>query len=172
MQIKVDETNKVVSLAREDKLYDLIVGTQGSRQVLPNGNVFIGWGSAPDFSEFTPDGTLIFNGRFPEGGNSYRAYRFPWSAEPADPPVAVAATGQDGAVPVYASWNGATGVATWRVLAGADPSDLAEVGTAPRSGFETSIEVATPAPWLAVEALDGNGAVIGASAPFAAEPAS
>ena len=41
------------------------------------------------------DGEMIFNGRFPEGGNSYRAYRFPWSAQPAEPPDAKASPSQN-----------------------------------------------------------------------------
>ncbi len=148
----------------------VLARSQANMQTLPNGNVFIGWGSAPDFSEFAPDGEMIFNGRFPEGGNSYRAYRFPWSGQPTDSPVAVAEAGADGTVTVYASWNGATEVASWRVLAGVDPSDLAEVGSAPRSGFETAIEVVSDMPWLAVEALDSGGAILGASEAFQPGP--
>lgn len=149
----------------------VLARSQANMQTLLNGNVFIGWGSAPDFSEFTPDGELIFNGRFPEGAQSYRAYRFPWSAQPTEPPVAVAETGVDGAVTVYVSWNGATEVASWRVLAGPDPADLVEIAAAPRAGFETAIEVATDAPWLAVEALDDGGAILGASEAFQSGPA-
>ncbi len=148
----------------------ILARSQANMQTLSNGNVFIGWGSAPDFSEFTPDGELIFNGRFPESAQSYRAYRFPWSGQPAEPPVAVAEAGPDGMATVYASWNGATGVASWRVLAGDDPSDLAEVGSAPRAGFETAIDVVTVAPWLAVEALDESGTILGASEAFTAGP--
>jgi hypothetical protein len=170
--LTLDETAMTASVAREYIHAEKVLATsQANMQTLPNGNVFIGWGSAPDFSEFTPDGEMIFNGRFPEGGNSYRAYRFPWSAQPAEPPDAVAETGADGTVTVYASWNGSTDVASWRVLAGPDPSDLAEVAGGPRSGFETAIEVATSAPWLAVEALDAGGAILGASAAIQARPA-
>jgi len=34
--------------------------SMGSVQVLPNGNIFVGWGAEPYVSEFTPDGTLKF----------------------------------------------------------------------------------------------------------------
>ena len=40
---------------------------------------------------------------------------------------------------VYASWNGATPVASWRLLAGASPQSLHALLTAPRAGFETAI---------------------------------
>ena len=66
----------------------------------------------------------------------------------------------------YASWNGATDVASWRVLAGPSPSSLAPVATSPRTGFETAIPLpgATAPGYAQVQALDGSGAVIGVSA--------
>ena len=71
--------------------------TQGSVQVLPNGNVFIGWGSEwgsePLFSEFSKDGELLFNANFPTETESYRAFRFPWSGQPDDDPAVAAESG-------------------------------------------------------------------------------
>jgi hypothetical protein len=76
---------------------------------------------------------------------------------------------------VYASWNGATEVASWRVLAGSSPTTLAPVSNAPKTGFETAIPLsaaatgataaatATAGPYFAVEALDSAAAVIGTS---------
>jgi hypothetical protein len=130
--------------------------------VLPNGNVFVGWGSAPVFSEFSPEGGLLLNGRFPAAGTSYRAYRYEWVGQPAEPPAVVAERKGD-AVTVYASWNGATEVAGWRVLAGPAADQLVEAGTASRDGFETAIEVTTGEPFIAVEALDAGGTVLGTS---------
>ncbi len=170
--LDLDMETMAATVAREYVHPERVLGrSQGNMQTLPNGNVFIGWGSAPDFSEFSPDGELIFNGRFAEGAQSYRAYRFPWTGQPVEPPAAVAETGVDGAVTVYASWNGATEMATWRVLAGDEPSNLSEVAAVPKSGFETAIEVATDAAWLAVEALDAGGTILGASEAFQPGPA-
>ncbi len=140
--------------------------SQGNMQTLPNGNRFIGWGSAPVFSEFSDAGELIFNCRYPHGGNSYRAYRMPWVGEPAERPAVAAAIALDGTVTAYASWNGATEVASWRVLAGATPTQLFAAGSAPRAGFETAIEVTTSDPYIAVEALGANGNILGASEPI------
>jgi len=64
---------------------------------------------------------------------------------------------------VYASWNGATGVASWRVLAGPTPAQLAPVASAPKSGFETTIAAPATAPYFAVQALDAAGTVLGTS---------
>jgi len=100
---------------------------------------------------------------------SYRAYRFAWTGAPAEAPV-IAALGPGGrsaspsAPPtVYASWNGDTRTASWRVLGGPSPGQLAPVGGAPRSGFETSISVSARVAYLAVQALDASGAVLGTS---------
>jgi hypothetical protein len=67
---------------------------------------------------------------------------------------------------VYASWNGATEVRAWRVLAGSAGGALATVGTAARSGFETEIPVAARYDHFEVQALSASGQVIGASRPF------
>ena len=65
---------------------------------------------------------------------------------------------------LYASWNGATLLASWRVLAGASPTQLAPVATAARAGFETAIATPGAAPYVAVQALDATGAVLSNSA--------
>ena len=69
-----------------------------------------------------------------------------------------------GALSVAASWNGATQVASWKVLAGASATALAPVLTAPKSGFETTIKASTAGPYVAVQALDASGNVLGTSA--------
>ena len=137
--------------------------SQGNVQTLVGGNVLVGWGAQPFVSEFTPDGTLIFQAGLPSSDQNYRAYLLAWSGHPAAAP-AVAATAADGGTTVYASWNGATGVAAWQVLAGASADALATVNTAPRAGFETQIDAATNAPYVAVRALDRAGNVLATSA--------
>ncbi|MDQ4045267.1 MAG: arylsulfotransferase family protein, partial [Chloroflexota bacterium] len=162
--LRLDEEAMTATLASEYHHPDEIVSvSQANVQTLPNGNVFIGWGSAPVFSEFTSDGELIFNGRFPRGGSSYRAYRFPWVGIPAEPPAVAGGLDCDGPMTVYMSWNGATEVASWRVMGGESAIELTKVASSERKGFETAIEVETDAAYVAVEALDGTGAVIGSS---------
>lgn len=163
--LALDESEMTASVAREYiHPTGILSVSQANTQILPNGNVFIGWGSAPVFSEFDPNGELLFNGRFPRGGTSYRAYRFPWVAEPIDPPDVAVDSLADGMVNVYASWNGATEVASWSVLAGSNANLLLPVGSAPRDGFETTISVQSGGPFFAVQALDASDTVIGTSA--------
>ncbi len=143
----------------------LLAELAGNAEVLPNHDVFVGWGAAPDFSEYAPGGRQIFNGSFPGGVGTYRAFRFPWTGHPHTPPALAAVSGRHGAVTVYVSWNGATEVSSWRVLGGSRRGALHTlVRSAPWKGFETAIKLPAPGPrYVLVQALDSNGHVLGSS---------
>ncbi len=147
----------------------LIAESQGNLQALANGDWFIGWGQDPHFSELGPQGQLLFDARFPAHTQSYRSFRFAWTGTPAHRPSFSLQPGPPGAGTVFASWNGATQVASWRVLAGATPASMTTVAEASRSGFETGIPLPPGAQGsdVAVEALDASGATLGVSAPVA-----
>ncbi|MGH3188561.1 MAG: arylsulfotransferase family protein [Streptosporangiaceae bacterium] len=142
----------------------LLAANQGSMQVLDNGRVFVGWGNLPYFSEFLPDGTLVLDGQFPPGDQSYRAFTSGWTGRPTDVPTVASRVNQAGGSTVYASWNGATELASWTVLAGKTSIDLTQVGSQPHSGFESTITVNTDGPYFAVTAHDASGGVLGRSA--------
>jgi arylsulfotransferase ASST len=164
--LELDEEKMTASLVREythpDKQY---AAAAGNMQVLPNGDVFIGWGRALDISEFGKDGELLFDARLLPENKSYRAFRFPWKARPSDRPSAVAQRASDEEVRVYASWNGATEVATWEVLAGPRPDQLEPVGSVARNGFETTMVVQTSEPYVAMQAKHRSGHVLGTTEP-------
>ena len=142
----------------------LLSGSQGDIQFLPGGHVFVGWGSNPYFTEFDQKGRVIFGGRFTKGADSYRAYRFVWTGRPHDPPDLTVRTNWLGRVTAYASWNGATEVTRWQVLAGPDAHHLQEVATVARSGFETRIDLRRLREYsVAVRALDAAGRSLGES---------
>ncbi len=138
----------------------------GDTQPLPNGNVMVGWGSNPYLSEYGRSQQLLLDGVFPGPDISYRATVEQWIGLPLSPPVG-AARQTAGKTIVYASWNGATQVVSWKVLAGPGASRLTVVARVAKSGFETAIPLPGSDPTLEVEALDANGHVIGTSAPFA-----
>jgi hypothetical protein len=142
----------------------LAAANQGSMQVLDDGRVLVGWGNLPYFSEFAADGTLRLDGQFPVGDQSYRAFTADWAGHPADQPAAAARINPAGGSVVYASWNGATEVDTWTVLAGKTSGALARAGSQRRAGFETMITVNTAGPYFAVTAADASGHVLGQSA--------
>jgi hypothetical protein len=161
--MKIDEAGKTVAATMERKLYDLASGTQGNMQLLPNGNVFMGWGQQPFFSEFSKTGQLLLSVRFPDPDESYRAYRYAWKGNPPGRP-SVAAVPAGSRTRVYVSWNGATEVASYRVLAGASGRRLAVVARrAKRQGFETAVTVRSGGPIVQVQALDAKGHVLGTS---------
>ena len=142
----------------------LAAANQGSMQVLADGQVLVGWGNLPYFSQFTAAGTLILDGQFPVGDQSYRAFAAAWTGHPTDKPAAAARVNPAGGSVVYASWNGATEVKTWTVLAGKTADALAQAGSQPRSGFETMVTVNSAGPFFAVTAHDADGHVLGQSA--------
>jgi Arylsulfotransferase (ASST) len=165
--VEVDEDKMIASLVREYTHPDrLLSDTQGNVQVLPKGNVFVGWGSAPFFSEFNHHGELLFHAAFPTEGETYRAFRFPWSGQPTDDPAIAAELGTEDKVTIYASWNGATEVTTWQVLAGSAPDQLELLASAPRQGFETVITVRTTEPYVGLKATNGSGKVLGTTSAF------
>ena len=130
-----------------------VAASQGSVQVRRNGDVFVGWGKEPYYSEYTGDGDLLFDARVIDA-QSYRAHRQAWVGHPVDPPdIAVKNS------TAYVSWNGSTQVTAWRFLAGDDAASSQPVGTVPRSGFETSSKV-PDAPYIAAQALGDDGQVL------------
>jgi Arylsulfotransferase (ASST) len=156
------KTDKV--LAQYEHPAPLSAGSQGNLQLLANGDAFIGWGSEPYFSEFSARGQLLFDAHMHGSYQSYRTYRFPWTGTPFSAPAVAALAGRaGGAVTVYASWNGDTQAASWRVLAGPSAQQLTPVAVAARAGFETAIATPGPEAFLAVQALDTTGAVLATS---------
>jgi len=117
--------------------------SEGSVQRV-GGGWFVGFGAEPWFSQFSAGGRLVFDARLPVDDGSYRAYRFAWRGRPVTAPVAVLRDGF-----VYASWNGATDVASWAVGSRKVRS----------TGFETRIPASGVGP-VVVRALDARGRVL------------
>jgi hypothetical protein len=142
---------------------ELVAGAEGSMQLLPNGNVLVGWGSpSAEFTEFSKSGRQLLDAAFPLREQSYRALLTDtWVGTPYYPP-----SGAVRGTTVYASWNGATEVAKWEVLAGSSTTDLRVVATRSRTGFETAVKLAHTYADYEVRALAANGRTLGTSKPF------
>jgi hypothetical protein len=159
--LRLDEKRRRASVLRTF-VHDppIVAVDQGNLQRLPNGHYLVGWGHQPYFTEFGPRGSTLLDARFAgRGADSYRAYRFPWIGRPARPP-SVAIDGNF----VYVSWNGATEVRSWQLLAGAERTRLQPVRVVPKRAFETAIPLPAGATWLAVRALDSSGRSMARSA--------
>ncbi|MGI8572397.1 MAG: arylsulfotransferase family protein [Solirubrobacteraceae bacterium] len=137
----------------------------GSMQALPGGNALVGWGSRPYFTEYSATGSRLIDVRFPDPDQSYRVLLANWVGKPASPPSG-AVRNTHGKTTVYVSWNGATQVAKWRVMAGTSGKHLRAVATAGKSGFETAITLAHGYKAYKVQALDARGHVLGTSGVF------
>jgi hypothetical protein len=163
--LRLDMTSMTAALVgRYRHSPPLLSGVEGSTQVLSNHDVFVGWGDQPVFSEYTAAGRQIFNGSLPLGSNSYRAYRFPWIGRPATRPALAVVRKTSGRIRVFASWNGATQVAAWRVRGGTRLGSLRTLKSASRTGFETAITLTgRPPRYLVAQALNARGKVIGTS---------
>jgi hypothetical protein len=142
----------------------LLAASQGNAQTLADGDTVVGYGGLPAISEYAPDGALLFDAHLPYDMSFYRAFRFPWSGRPLSPPAVLASLNNTAEETiVHASWNGATEVSQWRVLAGERPGSLAPRATIPVSGFESSTTLPKQYAEVAVQALDATGHVLGTS---------
>jgi arylsulfotransferase ASST len=154
----------------------LLADSQGNLQTLPDGNLVIGWGGVPSVSELSKGGELLFDAHLPPGSSSYRAFRFPWEGHPLSLPTLsarVLSTGDETAV--FASWNGATDVSSWRVLGGPSPGSVTAQVTMPDSGFESTVTYPDSFPehkveYVAVQALGTGGQVLATSSTVQVQP--
>ncbi len=125
----------------------------------------MGYGGLPNFTEYNNSGHVLLDGTLGKNVQDFRTYLSPWSGQPTGAPSVVASAGSSATISVSASWNGATQVASWQVLAGASASTLAPVATAAKTAaFQTTISAPSAGPYVQVQALNSAGAVIGTSA--------
>ena len=165
LRLRVDERART---ARVERAYThpggLLAMNQGSARTQPNGNVFVGWGGAPVFSEFSRSGKLLFDGRLTKGKGNYRAVRARWSG----PAGGRRRRSRRGApARAAASRRSRAGTAPPRSPAGRCSPAAGGTGCAasrPRraDGFETAI-TAAKARYVAVRALDAPGRTLGTS---------
>ena len=161
--LDVDERAMTSTLLHQYTHPKILAASQGSVQLLQNGNVFVGWGEIPRVSEFRRSGQMVFDAVLGEKYESYRAFRLPWTGLPAEAPALATVRADDG-LTAYASWNGATEVESWQLLAGAQANALSAVANTRSRGFESALRanVAT-GQYVAVQALGAGGAPLGQS---------
>jgi hypothetical protein len=146
--------------------------SQGSMQVLPSSNVFVGWGHTAAWTEFSADGEVLCETHFEPvwfanfgWAKSYRTFKSRWVGRPNTLPDR-AMRASEGAL--YVSWNGATEVARWRLESGpsADGDDFIDHHSVGREGFETRLDVPSDAGlYLRVAALGRSGGLLEYSVP-------
>jgi hypothetical protein len=163
--LNIDYNAMLVTLQRQYVNTPAVLAqAMGNTQLLPDGGVFVGWGTNPYFSEFSADGKLLLEGQLTRHDPTYRSFIGDWTGHPAELP-SVAARRHPGGAMIYVSWNGATEVASWSLLAGKNETALAPVASARKSGFETAIAVRSKGPYFVAVARDAKGRVLGKSNP-------
>jgi hypothetical protein len=153
----------------------LLSKSQGSTQVLPNGNVLVNWGSEGAMTEYLPNGTAIFHAYMDSGFldiavENYRAYRYNWTGFPNEEP-AIAALEDDDGTSIYVSWNGDTETRRWEFFEQMKGGATRSLGVAERTSFETTLRVkSVEGKSVYAEALDGKGKVLGSTRLTSLEP--
>ncbi|KAI9148812.1 hypothetical protein HJFPF1_10854 [Paramyrothecium foliicola] len=144
---RIYEIDHHVGAAEAIRTFDapdkLSARTQGSVQLLPNGNAFVNWGQAGAVTEFSDGGEVLFHSYLdsaPHGVlvQSYRGFRANWTGTPSEEPAIVAFTGDEDELDIYVSWNGDTETKKWRFFAhqiGQEKGIF--LGESRREGFET-----------------------------------
>ncbi|KAM0792815.1 hypothetical protein ACM66B_002581 [Microbotryomycetes sp. NB124-2] len=159
MILDVDRTTMKVHLKQEFMpSFEHVAPSEGSMQILSNGNVVVGWGIVPYYSEFLPNGTLIHDvqlGTDDSSMHSYRASKHRWVGRPQTLPSFVLDQVRDDRA--HVSWNGATEVAAWHVVAGKTASGLHTVERERKTGFETTVQIPPGYDYFAAVAIDAEG---------------
>jgi len=167
MIVRLDYLNNTATLLQDFVAPDqFISASQGNLQLLgpnpdwQNSNKFIGWGSNAYISEYASDGRMVLQGHFATtGAMNYRAFKHNFTSNPTDAPVLYAyAHNERAGTSFWASWNGATEVARWRIYGSASSTGpWAVIDTFDKNGFETLLSVPEYYQWSIVESLDTSG---------------
>ena len=81
--LQIDETNKTASVRTQfHHKPPVLSNALGSVQPLDKGHTFMGWGTSSYFTEYGPGQTVLFDGRLTPGTVSYRAFKQTWTGTP------------------------------------------------------------------------------------------
>ena len=137
-----------------DYLFDskdpVYADSQGSTLLLPNGNVFMGYGQIAVMKEYRPSGLdnsdVLWTARFGLDNlvQSYRAFKTEWQGFPTTIPDLVVEEDGNDCRAAFVSWNGATSVEGWIVYEGWANDRLSQVARIGYKGFETQFTVDLP----------------------------
>ncbi|OAA72302.1 Arylsulfotransferase [Cordyceps fumosorosea ARSEF 2679] len=189
LRLRLDLEQKTVELVKEFHRPEGGVrsGSGGGVQLLKEGHAMVAWGGsdgspAAAFVEYNKAGQPVMDVRLGSDDDAsitthdatYRVSRHRWQGEPTWPPsVAVdAPSGSTAGATVYVSWNGATDVSHWAILASDTPDTVSHyknvIARANRTGFETQItldngEGGVSRRYIGAAALSAAGDVMGAS---------
>lgn len=149
----------------------LLSKSQGSTQVLPNGNVLVNWGSEGAVTEFDSDEKPIFHAYVDSGelgymAENYRAFKYNWTGIPNEN-IAIYSELEDDSTTIYVSWNGDTQTKSWKFYS-VEGDSKTFIGETSKTGFETKFTVPETYTEVIAEAFDVSGKVLSSSESIAA----
>lgn len=163
--ISIDFETKKAYLYRPSTSHPegMLSASQGNTQMLQNGNAFHSFGDWPRFTEHTPDGECVWEGRIGPGQGMnmvYRAFSSPWKSIPqhTKPALWTYSRTSDSSVAFYVSWNGCTQVGRYNFYGANDVNHVFDlIGTTEKRGFETIYTSETHFIYSFVEAVSYDG---------------
>ncbi|KAJ5099024.1 hypothetical protein N7532_006025 [Penicillium argentinense] len=138
--VEINYTAKTASIRRKlSAPYGLQAKSQGNAQLLPDGRVFVNWGSEGALTEFSADDKIAFHAFIEQDAVSYRGFVGNWTGLPVETPALVALREGPNKMKLYVSWNGDTEAVAWRFFYSRSkgPSQKVLVGQAEKRSFET-----------------------------------
>ena len=162
--LELDEQAMTATLLRQYTHPKILSGSQGSVQLLANGNVFVGWGEAPHVSEFDCSGRMLFDAMLGAKYQSYRAFRLPWTGRPAEAPAIAVSRARPASDRLRELERSDRGRTAGNCSRAPIPAICDRWRARDRSGSRALCAPPRPVPCLAVQALDGSGTPLGRSA--------
>ncbi|CAK4030658.1 Hypothetical predicted protein [Lecanosticta acicola] len=169
MMVEIDKHAMTARLVRE--AFAPIPGlaqNTGSLQYLPNkGNFLVSWGQMTDYSGFTEfgkDGQIALDVAFGDPSTrNYRVRKDRWTGRPTEEPEVYLYAQYPGAsTHFWISWNGATDVTYWKAYE-LQPDKEKFLKNLEKDGFETHVNLETFISEGYVEAIGGDGRILGRS---------
>jgi hypothetical protein len=150
----------------------IISASQGSMQILPSGNILLGYGYNAAWTEFLPTGEAICDVHvgsqktFNTGAvQTYHVSKQAWVGKPTTQPKIVFLAEEQS---LDMSWNGATDIQNWVVQASGsremESTSILDIAMVERMGFETKAKVDCKKwPYVRAVAIDEKGMKLGVS---------
>lgn len=139
--------------------------------MMPNGNIFIGWSERGYISEHTKDNKLVLEAKFLSSRfGTYRTFKSNFTGVPLETPALKSFTvGSHNKsafhmTTAFISWNGATEVTKYNFYGSQNASNAFNfIGKAKKTGFETVFSEQGAWKYLYAEAVAKNGTVLARS---------
>lgn len=146
---------------------NLLSKSQGSTDVLPNGNVLVNWGSEGAITEFKGE-KPIFNAFVDSGelgvhAENYRAFKSNWTGRPNEKIALLSEFTNDRSTNIFVSWNGDTETKKWKFYSVARNGSKRFIGETSRKGFESAKTFDRKYERVLVEAYDSDEVLLSTS---------